>query len=171
MTNHTASKFINVNPFNVFTWVGTVELSPPGDEWKETERAPELVINENGAFDTMVANLGNPNLQSIEVGTVWNEWQDMWTGRPVEQTTNIGGQVREHAFGVPNIFGRGRRVLQRQEITTTQQVNQTRTGVRSTIVPQVVRNSLGDKIVNVAFIPFIRSRTITFTGTRFKPKQ
>jgi len=163
------SKFINVNPFNVFTWVGTVELSPPGDEWKETERAPELVINENGAFDTMVANLGNPNLQSIEVGTVWNEWQDMWTGRPVEQTTNIGGQVREHQFGVPNIFGRGRRVLQRQEITTTQQVNQTRTGVRSTIVPQVVRNSLGDKIVNVAFIPFIRSRTITFTGTRFKP--
>ena len=164
-----ASKFINVNPFNVFTWVGSIELSPPGDEWKETERAPELVINEQGAFDTMVANLGNPNLQSIEVGTVWNEWQDMWTGRPTEQTTNIGGRVREHAFGVPNIFGRGRRVLQRQQITTTQQVNQTRTGVRSTIVPQVVRESLGDKIINVAFVPFVRSRTITFNGTRFKP--
>jgi hypothetical protein len=37
------------------------------------------------------------------------------------------------------------------------------------MVPQVVRNSLGDRVLNVAFIPFIRSRTINFTGTRFKP--
>ena len=68
-------------------------------------------------------------------------------------------------------FVRGvpRRVLQRQEITTIQQVNQTRTGIRSVLVPQVVRNSLGDRVINVAFIPFIRSRTVNFTGTRFKP--
>src|SRR5210317_809432 len=161
-----ASKYINVNPFNVFTWVGTVELDPPGDEWKETERVPELVVNQNGMFDTMVANLGNPNLQEIEMGTVWNEWQDNWVGRPVEAgTRNIGGQRREQTFrhGVP------RRVLQTQEITTVQQVNQTRTGVRSVFVPQVVRRSLGDRILNVAFIPFIRSRTVNFTGTRFKP--
>ena len=161
-----ASKFINVNPFNVFTWVGSIELDPPGDEWKETERVPELVINQNGMFDTMVANLGNPNLQRIEMGTVWNEWQDNWVGRPIDASTrNIGGQIREQTFanGVP------RRVLQRQEITTVQQVNQTRTGIRNVLVPQVVRNSVGDSIINVAFIPFIRSRTVNFTGTRFKP--
>jgi hypothetical protein len=52
-----ASKYINVNPFNVFTWIGSIELDPPGDEWKETERVPELVINQNGMFDTMVAKL------------------------------------------------------------------------------------------------------------------
>ncbi len=161
-----ASKFLNVNPFNVFTWVGTIELDPPGDEWKETERVPELVVNQNGMFDTMAANLGNPNLAEIEIGTVWNEWQDNWVGRPVEAgTRNIGGTRREQTFarGVP------RRVLQIQEITTVQQVNRTRTGVRSVFVPQVVRRSLGDRILNVAFIPFIRSRTINFTGTRFKP--
>jgi len=161
-----ASKFLNVNPFNVFTWVGTIELDPPGDEWKETERVPELVVNQNGMFDTMAANLGNPNLAEIEIGTVWNEWQDNWVGRPVEAgTRNIGGTRREQTFarGVP------RRVLQTQEITTVQQVNRTRTGVRSVFVPQVVRRSLGDRILNVAFIPFIRSRTINFTGTRFKP--
>ena len=161
-----ASKFLNVNPFNVFTWVGTIELDPAGDEWKETERVPELVVNQQGMFDTMAANLGNPNLAEIQLGTVWNEWQDNWVGRPVESgTRNIGGQRREQTFahGVP------RRVLQTQEITTVQQVNQTRTGVRSVFVPQVVRRSLGDRILNVAFIPFIRSRTVNFTGTRFKP--
>jgi hypothetical protein len=161
-----ASKFLNVNPFNVFTWVGSIVLDPAGDEWKETERVPELVVNQNGMFDTLAANAGNPNLQRIELGTVWNEWQDNWVGRPVESgTRNIGGQRREQTFahGIP------RRVLQTQEITTVQQVNQTRTGVRSVFVPQVVRRSLGDRILNVAFIPFIRSRTVNFTGTRFKP--
>jgi len=161
-----ASKFLNVNPFNVFTWVGTVELDPPGDEWKETERVPELVVNQQGMFDTMAANLGNPNLTEIELGTVWNEWQDNWVGRPVESgTRNIGGARREQTFahGIP------RRVLQTQEITSVQQVNQTRTGVRSVFVPQVVRRSMGDRVLNVAFIPFIRSRTVNFTGTRFKP--
>ena len=76
-----ASKFLNVNPFNVFTWVGTIELDPAGDEWKETERVPELVVNQQGMFDTMAANLGNPNLAEIQLGTVWNEWQDNWVGR------------------------------------------------------------------------------------------
>ena len=75
-----ASKYINVNPFNVFTWIGTIELTPPGDEWKETERAPELVINNQGGFDTLIS--GNPGLESVEIGTVWNEWQDMWAGAP-----------------------------------------------------------------------------------------
>ena len=75
-------------------------------------------------------NAGNPNLTRIELGTIWNEWQDNWVGRPVEgERRNIGGQIREQQFrnGAP------RRVLQRQEITTVQQVNQTRTGVRQVV--------------------------------------
>ena len=118
-------------------------------------------------FDTMSANAGNPNLQSIEIGTVWNEWQDNWVGRPVEvkalEISAVEEENKHLAHGIP------RRVLQTQEITTVQQVNQTRTGVRSVVVPQVVRRSLGDRVLNVAFIPFIRSRTVNFTVTRLKP--
>ena len=159
-----ASKTLNVNPFNVFTWIGTIELTPPGDEWKETERAPELIINNQGGFDTLIS--GNPNLASVELGTIWNEWQDQWAGRPRDlQVRNLGGQVREQTFA----FGVPRRVLQRQEVTTGQLVQQTRTGVRNVLVPQTVRNSIGDRIINVAFVPFVRARTITFNGTRFKP--
>ena len=32
-----------------------LELDPPGDEWKETERV-QLVVNQNGMFDTMAIN-------------------------------------------------------------------------------------------------------------------
>ena len=156
-----ASKFVNVNPFNVFTWAGSVTLDPPGDEWKETNRVPDLLINEQGGFDTMVANLGNPNLESVEIDTVWNEWQDFWQGAPVESST-VTNRRRGNQNGWTVEFG--------DTVTTTAQaVSQTRTGVRSAIVPQVVRTSLGDKVLNIAFIPFIRSRTINFTGTRLKP--
>ena len=54
-------------------------------------------------------------------------------------------------------------------MTTSQQVSQTRSGIRTALVPQVVRTSLGDRVLNIAFIPFIRARTISFTATRMKP--
>ena len=155
-----ASRYVNVNPFNVFTWAGSVILDPPGDEWKETNRVPDLLINEQGGFDTMLANLGNPNLDSIEIDTVWNEWQDFWQGTPVESITSTNDRV----------VNQGRvGTIRDTTLTTNQQVSQTRTGIRTALVPQVVRTSLGDRVLNVAFVPFIRSRTINFTGTRMKP--
>jgi hypothetical protein len=109
----------------------------------------------------MVANLGNPNLESVEIDTVWNEWQDFWLGTPVETTTQ--GNIRRGNQG-------GWTVNFADTVTTSNQaVSQTRSGIRTAIVPQVVRTSLGDKVLNVAFIPFIRSRTINFTATRLKP--
>ena len=154
-----ASKTLNVNPFDVTTFAGSVKLDPPGDEWKETERAPELVVNNVGGFDTLVSNLGNSALQGFEIGTIWNEWQDNWTGRPIDiATRDTSGNQRA-----------GRRVFRTTEITSTQQVQQTRTGIRQTIVPQTVRNSIGDRIVSVAFVPFIRSRTVNFDANRMKP--
>ena len=154
-----ASKTLNVNPFDIRSFVGTVELNPPTDEWKETERAPELIINNVGGFDTLVSNLGNNALGGFEIGTIWNEWQDQWTGTPVDiASRDTSGHRRA-----------GRRLFVNTEITSTQQANQTRTGIRQTIVPQTVRNSIGDRIISVAFVPFIRERVVTFTATRMKP--
>ena len=154
-----ASKFVNVNPFDIFSWTGSIALTPPSDEWKETERAPELVVNRTGGFDTLVQNLGNPNLSSVEIGTVWNDWQEFWSGTPREVGRRNLGTGRA-----------GRRIFRRTEITSTGQMSATRTGVRTRIVPQVVRNSIGDRVVSVGIVPFLRSRTLTFNATRLKPE-
>ncbi len=158
ITQPFASKTVNVNPFDVFTWAGTIDLTPPSDEWKETERAPELVINNVGGFDTLVSGLGNEALNGVEIGTVWNDWQDFWSGATRDVASRDTGTGRA-----------GRRVFATTEIETAQTVQQTRTGLRNRLVPQVVRNSIGDRIVSVAFVPFVRSRTISFSGTRMKP--
>ena len=48
------------------------------------------------AFDTMVANLGNPNLQQVEMGTVFGMNGKICGQDNVEGARrNIGGQIRE----------------------------------------------------------------------------
>jgi hypothetical protein len=170
ITQPYASHYENVNPFNIFTWAGSIVLDPPGDEWKETNRVPDLIVNQMGSFDTMVAGLGNPNLSSVEISTIWNDWQDFWMGTPVE-TSTAGGTYRGRNTEAGNGRGAGGWTVLAQDVTTTtaQQIGQTRSGIRTAIVPQIVSTSLGDKILSVAFIPFIRSRTISFTATRLKP--
>ena len=159
-----ASKAINVNPFGVFTWIGSIELTPPGDEWKETERAPELVINNpNGSWDNLTRQTGNSGqLSEFPMSTVWNSWQDTWTGRPVETERRRVGTYEKRG-------GHGWRVIAKEEVTTAQQVSQTRTGIRAVAIPETVRTSIGDRVVSIAFVPFIRSRTLTFNATRLKP--
>ena len=145
-----ATKVENLNPFFIFTWIGNIELDPPLDEWKETERAPDLVVNLNGTFDNLARELGltNTNTQSIPFGTEWNEWQDQWSGNPRTATTNTGNEI---------------------VTTTTVDVVQTRSGIRTDLVPQTVTQSLGDRVVAINFVPFIRSRDISFTANGLRP--
>src|SRR6056300_328544 len=145
-----ATKTENLNPFLVFDWIGDITLDPPVDEWKETRVAPELVVNVNGTFDNLAINAGldNTSATEIPVGTEWNEWQDQWSGNPRTNTRWQGNNLVQ---------------------TTSSDVVQTRAGIRTTIVPQTVRQSLGNRVVSVAFVPFIRSRTITFTAQGMRP--
>jgi len=145
-----ATKTENLNPFLVFDWIGDIDLDPPVDEWKETRRAPEIVVNVNGTFDNLAINAGldNTSISEIPVGTEWNEWQDQWSGNPRTTRRWQGNQLVE---------------------TTNRDVVQTRAGVRTTIVPQALRQSLGNRVISVAFVPFIRSRTITFSGYGLRP--
>src|SRR5210317_203879 len=155
-----ASKTVNVNPFGIFTWIGSIALTPTNDEWKETERAPELVINnDDGSWDTLVKQSGNPNLQSVELGTVWNEWQNHWTGVSTSNSTETWRRRQGHGWGV----------MRRDIQTTTRTGTRTRTGIRQVLVPKTVTQNIGDRIISVAFVPFIRSRTISFSATRLKP--
>ena len=145
----------NLNPFLIFDWSGDIDLDPPVDEWKETRQAPELVVNIDGSFDNLARarGLNNTSTQEIPVGTEWNEWQDQWTGNTRTSTNWI--KNAGHGF--------------RQVRRTSQDVVQTRSGIRTVIVPQTVRRSLGNRVLSVAFVPFIRQRTITFQGFGLRP--
>ena len=149
ITQPFATQTENINPFDVVKFVGQVALSPSRDEWKEVERAPDLIVQGADNFATMQ---NNPNVQN-SLGTVWNEWQNSWTGVPTT-TTRTGGP------GFLAIFG---------TTTTTTRIGERRTGIRTSLVPRTVSRSHGDRTINVAFVPFVRSRTVTFTATGLRP--
>ena len=158
ITQPFATKLIPVNPFDIFTWTGFVSLTPQGDEWFETERLPEIISNDTGQFDTLAANISGSNVLDNPFGTVWNQWQDFWTGTPVDVNRRAGR--REN---------RGRRQFSVDTITSSTQVLQNRTGVRTRLVTAEMREELGDRVVSMNILPFIRNRSISFSATRMKP--
>lgn len=145
-----------INPYNVFNWTGDLTLSPNTDEWKETKRAPDVVIDQTGIYDTLVSMLD----QTGAIGTVWNEWQTNWSG--TEQVSDISTKLYNGnpLISVADIS---------TTITTTTTAQQSRNGVRTSIVPDTVITDMGDKVVEINFVPFIRSRKIYFKATRLKP--
>ena len=85
-----ASTFSNVNPYNVFSWAGTMDLSPDSDEWKETDVRPELIVDNEGLFDVVNTLAGEDGV----LGTVWNEWETNWTGIDVDTKSETSGNPR-----------------------------------------------------------------------------
>jgi len=130
---------INVNPYDVFNWTGSMSLTPSTDEWRDIDRRPEVVINNDGEFDAMLAVL------EPQVGTVWGEWSTNWSGSSSWQ--GVGGNTQ----------------------ALIQTGTRTRTGVQQTIEVQTSRFSTGDRIVEVNFVPFMRTRLVEFSATRMKP--
>ena len=129
---------INVNPYDVFNWTGSLALTPSTDEWRDIDRRPEVVINNDGEFDAMKAAL------QPEVGTNWGSWSTNWTG---QQWRGVGGRTS-------GLFQTG---------------TSTRSGTVNTIEVITSRFSVGDRIVEVNFVPFMRTRLVAFDATRMKP--
>lgn len=158
-TQSVASNYINVNPYEVFSWEGTVELSPSTDEWKDTTRRPDVTVNQDGVFDAMMSIIDELDA----VGTQWNEWETNWTGIEPETTTRNVGRRRGSWFW---------RWTQPGVETTTVDIvtrNQSRTGIETFVSPETINTEIGDRVVEVNFAPFIRSRIINFKGSRLKP--
>src|SRR6056300_2109951 len=62
-----ASTFSNVNPYNVFSWAGTIKLSPDSDEWKEVDVRPVITVDDSSSFDQFQKIAEEQGI----LGTVW----------------------------------------------------------------------------------------------------
>ena len=157
-----ASRVENLNPVLTFTWTGICELNPSGDEWFEVNRLPKLIINVEGNFDQLVAQVGNA------MGTVWNSWQTQWSG--VSVSNDIVSQTNRTTSSA-NWWGTTITSFQdtvtRTTTTTTEQ--QTRTGINTQVIAQIDEESQGDKLRSQALIPFMRAKNITFVAQGMKP--
>lgn len=68
-----ASQSVNVNPYSVFSWRGTITLTPSTDFWKDDTYRPANVINTEGNNDNIAFGTNWS-------GSRWNDWQETFNG-------------------------------------------------------------------------------------------
>ena len=158
-----------VNPYSVVIWDGTIKLSPESDEWKEVDKLPDIIINDNNLYDQFVSAAEEDGI----LGTVWNEWETNWTGTKVlgSSTTlkRVSAQEGVRLTGVANRAGKQRAEVNRVVTTTEFTGQQTRQGIRTEIASDTVFKEVGNVVVEVNFIPFMRSRKVFFKAELLKP--
>ena len=54
--NTKASKYNNLNPFNIITWIGKLSISPTVDNWVDTTTSPTVVTINNTAIVNVIPN-------------------------------------------------------------------------------------------------------------------
>ena len=161
-----ASRSLNVNPFNVINFLGKITLNPSSDIWVDTEQKADVLINLNGDRDAWEFLTQNAHQ------TEWGSWGTTWTGVTTNtfrvQNDRSDAQNGGLDWRVVNAGVGGRNDIV-QHTTRTVEQRQTRSGVLSQVVPQTITQSLGDRVIDVSVIPFMRSVNVLFVGTDFKP--
>jgi hypothetical protein len=148
-----ASRLENINPFAVFTFLGDVKINPSSDDWFEVDRRPDIVIDVEGSFTTIKALAEKAGV----LGTIWNAWQNQWTGA----TTTT---VREFSSS-------GRNWVTWGTVTTeATEIGQARTGIKTNLVAKIDRQTVADRVLSTAVIPYIRSRNILVQIQKLKPE-
>ena len=147
-----ASRTMNINPFNVVNYLGKITLNPPSDVWVDTTKKPDVIVNLGGDKDAwaLIDQVVNNSAFAYE----WGSWQTVWSGTTTSSTFRGTG-----------------RILDQNSITTTTTTtqNQTRNGILSQVVPETITKSIGDRIVDVSIIPYMRAKNVLFTASDFKP--
>lgn len=159
--NNNSTRTIDVNPYKIGAFKGEIILNPAGDNWKDTDRRPDLQVTDDNNYDAikyLADELG-------VTGTVWDEWQTNWTGRTTSTTTWQTGNPAQ----------RRQTVTGYEQTVTTETGASTRTGIETTLQSSVNTVDYGDRIIDIGFTPYMRARPVVViaknlkAGTRFFP--
>lgn len=154
-----ASTTMNVNPYAVFNWEGSIKLTPRNDTWTDVrytqpDRQVE-VINR-----TVNRTVTRPTINRVEpqpFNNTWDIWRDMWVGRDTLSS------VRRFDSRL-----RGVRVIGRNTPVATAS-SQVLTDVSRSVNTSTSSKVVGDKVVSTAVIPFMRAKKIKVEATGMKP--
>ena len=152
--NPYATDSMEVNAYKVAPFTGEMILTPASDDWKNTTRRPDLVVVDDNNFDAIQFLADEIGVE----GTVWEAWQDNWFGEQIF--------TGEQVIGSSQQGGWNGNILQQ---TGTQQVGQVQTGVETKLLNSTVDKRMGDRIVDMSMIPYMRELPIHVHADNMKP--
>lgn len=153
-----------------YRFVGNLQLSPDSDVWVDTAFAPDNSLT-FGPTDKEVTELQGG------LTTEWDSWRTNITGYAVYRGS-VGGESGGQASN-PNYVGTYSTKEEAQSIanqytnstnvTIETLYNTARTGIDNFLVTNSQTQALGNKVVDVRIIPYIRPQTIKVVGQGLKP--
>jgi hypothetical protein len=146
------SRTENVNPYMISIYNGSINLSPQSDEWKVDQRAAAKVIDGGTRLNLDQALL----FDQSEWGWLGNDIEGLEVGdeTTVAGTTTSSSRAFSQTSGRLTVWG--------FDQTTSSIVNRV-------VASETIRTSLGDRIIDVAVIPFMRSRKVSFEAIGLRP--
>lgn len=148
-----ASRAENVNPFAIQTFIGILDISPKTDTWISTKTAPEVVINVEGNYDSILKQEAN------NMGTIYDSWSTHWTGEDKVVTETIKSRERSAV--------RGLQLIERSTLSTDSVEKRNATETR--VVESIDKKFIGNQIIDTSIIPWMRDNTINFKVYGLKP--
>jgi len=149
-----ASTHVKVNPFGSTQNIGTLKLSPSSDEWRDQFSRASRAIKGDNKLSTKQAHL-------------WNNWQWNWSGRSADER-----EEKVCGYGVNTSNTTSYSDPSDRYTTTTSNTSRV-TGspkhVSRVVASETLRARFGNRYVDYALIPWIRSRKIYFHAKGLKP--
>jgi hypothetical protein len=153
-----ASRSVNINPFNVIDYLGKVQLFPSSDVYHTVNRQPELAVDISGdraAWQQLVDGAAK---------TEWDSWKDLNIIGTETRTLETGKFV-DVAVAANNLVTAQQTISQ----LTIDTVRQGRDGVKSTVTLDTITRKLGNRVVDVSIVPYMRSKDVIVLGDDFYP--
>jgi hypothetical protein len=167
-----ASKYENINPFAFRNIFGEIKFNPDSDVWHDKERVPTLVVNHSPNYEALkyiADNVGDLN------GVEWGRWEDVGGRKNVQSSTRSGSSsstTSRQDTGISHDEGWLQTTTTSWSTTrTTWDQDQSRSGIKQTHKDSnVVSDSLGDRITEVNYIPYMRSIPVLIKTEQMKKK-
>ena len=166
-----ASKGVNLNPFLLMDYVGSIVLSPDYDAWFDTGTNPTVHSNLNGDYDAwqFASTTG-----FSAFGTLWKDWEILVHGLDLNNLDNVDS-VRQSIDPTGEVFANSD-VTAADLVRTVHSIKQRQSthgiGNKSTFTsnPDSMFASAGGRyVVDTNVSTYIRALTITITAFGLKP--
>lgn len=181
----------NINPFAVFTFIGSMNFYPQSDVWKEEQQAPDLIIQKEGNYNDLAQLTGTTwgdinsvtTSESVVIGqsTQKNQWlhvsstevqKKQWQPPQNDpnatwnvtgnQPTKTGGWRGGDAWGVNE-------TVTTTTTKTTDTTTHSQTGKVTTIEERIDYEDGGTRVIGNEPIAWMRERNIIVSSKQLKP--
>lgn len=146
-SNEKANTTITANQFSIGDYLGTCNLTPASDNYFSTSIKPKVIVNTVGEMDNWESDLNAfQRGRSRGFGAQWRDWESIWFG----STRRIDTEVEHDPSSKEYDLNRKSSYLKR-------------------VLSDKIIRKVGQKIVDLSVVPYVRNRRVTFNAKNMKP--